>query len=50
MLKLLFAVVLTASWAVGLLILMTPGINSIPAGLESGKRIALASYSQLAQR
>ncbi len=49
MLKLVIAVAITAAWTVGLLALMTPGLNSIPAGLESGKRIALAQYAAAEQ-
>ncbi len=50
MFKLVAAVVLTVVCAFGLAALMVPGLNSLQDGLESGKRIALARYAELAGR
>jgi hypothetical protein len=46
MLRFFSALVLTLAWAAGLTYVMLPGLSNLGAGLESGKRIALAQYQQ----
>jgi hypothetical protein len=47
MLKWLGAVVLTVAWGIGLAYTMSPALGVLGAGLESGKRAAIAEYQQM---
>ncbi len=47
MLRLISAVALTLAWGIGLAYAMAPALGVLGAGLESGKRAAIAEYQQM---